>query len=158
MTHEIAGVLTVENAEPRGVADLFGVTPQDPVAGGVECPSMHPRGVAFEEATDSVQHLACSLVGEGEQQDLTGRDPILDEPAGAVDQGPGLTGAGAGEYQHGSAGVHDRRILLFIEIAGVVHPTTAGEIRPVRRADAITHGRATWPRVQRSKLSLRSRP
>ncbi len=158
VAHEIAGVLTVENAEPRGVADLLGVAPQDPVAGGVECPAVHPRGVAFEEAPDPVQHLARGLVGEGEEQDLTRWYPVFDEAAGAVDQGPGLAGAGAGEHEHGSAGVHDRRVLLFIEIVGVVHPTTVGEVRPVRRADAITHGRATWPRVERSKLSLRSRP
>ena len=159
VTHEIAGVLAVENAESRGVADLFGVAPQDPVAGRVEGAAVDPRGVALEQLPDPIEHLAGRLVGEGQQQDLPGRDAVLDEPAGAVDQGPGLAGAGAGEHQHGSAGVHDRRVLLLVEIVRRSRPGV-GRCSSVRSAGrmSIAHGRATWPRVERSKASLRSRP
>ncbi len=94
------------------------------MAGRVEGPAVDPRGVALEQLTDPIEHLAGRLVGEGQQQDLPGRDPVFDEPAGAVDQGPGLAGAGAGEHEHGPARVHDRRVLLFIEIVGVVDPAT----------------------------------
>ncbi len=112
MAHEVAGVLTVEDAEPRGVAHLLCVASEDPVAGRVEGAAVDPAGVAIEQATDPIEHLPGRLVGEGQQEDLPGWDAVFDEPAGAVDQGAGLAGPGAGEDQHGAARVHDRGVVV----------------------------------------------
>ena len=158
MAHEVAGILAVEDAETRSVADLLGVAPENAMPRRVEGAAVDPAGFAAEEPAHPVEHLASRLIGEGQQQNLSGWDAILDEPAGAVDQGSGLAGSGAGEDQHGSAGMHDRGMLLLVEIVVVVDPTAAAEPPWIRRADAVAHGRARWPRMERSKARLRSRP
>ncbi len=145
--HQLGRVFAVEDRKPRTVAEEFGVSAQDPVACGVKGAAGHPHRSVFHQLFDPAQHLPRGLVGEGEEENSARRDAVLDQPAGSIDQGPGLAGAGAGEGEHRPAGVHDDRQLLLVEFLLVAHAiSTCG----VRTAQIAAHGREAGPKTERS--------
>src|SRR2546422_1177317 len=64
---------------------------------------------------DPVEHLARCLLGEGQQQDLFRRRPLLPQPPVALDQHPRLSRTRAGHDQQRSRSVLDRGPLRLGE-------------------------------------------
>ena len=52
------------------------------------------------QLADPLLHFARGLVGEGDAEDVAGRDAALDQVRDAKGDDPGLAGAGAGQNQH----------------------------------------------------------
>ncbi len=93
-------VRLVVDREGAGVTELLGIGTQHPRAGGVEGGHPHRPHRAADQGADPLAHLAGSLVGECNREDLAwagraGRQQVGD----AVGEHPGLARAGAGKDQ-----------------------------------------------------------
>jgi hypothetical protein len=77
----------------------------------------HLLGHGADERLNARLHLVGRLVGEGDGQDLEGRDPLfLDEPRDAVRQHARLARPGTGHDQERTAGVGHRLPLDRVEV------------------------------------------
>ena len=74
-----------------------------------------------EEFVDAFLHFAGGLVGEGDGEDVAGRDPLGDEMGNAERDDAGLAGAGAGEDQHRAVQRFNGLALLGIERIQIQH-------------------------------------
>ena len=108
VAREAVGVGLVVDRELLRVAELVGVPPQDPHAGGVERGHPHLLGDRADEGADPVLHLVGGLVGEGDGEDLEGADALVADQVGdAVREHAGLAGAGAGDDEQRPVDVGD---------------------------------------------------
>ena len=64
---------------------------------------------------DPVKHLAGGLLSEGQEQNPFGRHALLAKPPVALDQHPGLSGAGPGDDEQGPLRMGDGRPLGVAE-------------------------------------------
>ena len=113
-------VVAVEDGERAGEAEVFGVAAEDAAAEGGEGAGPEGGGVVRGEVADALGHLAGSLVGEGEEQDLAGIDGVVEQPGDAVGERAGFPGAGAGDDQRAAGRRGDGGGLLGVERGGVV--------------------------------------
>ena len=140
---EALGVGLVVDGERRRVAQPGGVAPQDAHAGGVERGHPHLLGDGPDQRPHPVLHLVGGLVGEGDGQDLEGRDALLlDEPADPRREHPGLARAGPGDDQQGPAGVGDGLPLDGIQVV-----EEGGTLRhgPIQGTGRVRHPRVPRP-------------
>ena len=71
---------------------------------------------AAEEPAEALLHLVGRLIGEGDGEDVEGREAaLLDQVSGAVGEDAGLAAAGAGEYEKGAVAVEDGLLLAVVE-------------------------------------------
>jgi len=102
---------------------------QETVAQAVERAHPHATGVDRQLRREAGQHLARSLVGEGDrQQPGRAASPRLDQPGDARGEDAGLAGARAGEDQRVLVGQGDGGELFGIEVVEEGHGAAAGEI------------------------------
>ena len=106
----------IEDKEALGIAEGVYVLLQDGDAKAVE--GVYVAGVVVAgEGVDALAHLAGGLVGEGDAQDAGGRYAKLrDEVGEAPGQGPGLTGARAGDDADGTLGGGHCRELRGVKV------------------------------------------
>ena len=80
-------VVLVVDREAAREAEVAGVAPQDPHAGRVEGRDPDALRLGAEQLLDALAHLAGGLVGEGDGEDLLGRDAAgADQVRDAVHQ------------------------------------------------------------------------
>ena len=91
------------------------VAAQDAHAHGVEGGDPHPLGGGPNEVGDALAHLRRSLIGEGDREDLPGRNTGGQKPGDAAGQHAGLTGSCARDDEQRAAGVLHGFLLLRVE-------------------------------------------
>ena len=133
------GVGLVVDGERRLVAEAAGVAPQDADARGVKRRDPHALGDRADEGGHPAAHLVRRLVGEGDGQNLEGRDvPLGDQPGDPVGEHPGLARPGAGDDEQRAALMGDGLRLHRVQTGeqwrrggGGAHPIQG--IRRLRR-------------------------
>jgi hypothetical protein len=98
--HHVLGVGSVQDGERRLQADGGAEAAQQAAGGGVEGAPLHPVAAGVQQQPGALAHLLGGAAGEGEQQDRVRRHALGHQVGGAVDEGAGLAGAGAGHHQH----------------------------------------------------------
>ena len=100
---------------------MVDITPQDASAGGVERGDER-RVAAAEQLLDTLGHLACRLVGEGDRHDVPGaHPPLADQVGDAVGDDPGLARAGSGQDEERSLAVQHGRFLGRVQVGEEAH-------------------------------------
>ena len=153
--HHFFGVFIVENRKIRAIADRLGVVAEQAIADRVERAAPDATGIDGDELLDAAQHLAGSLVGEGQQQDVLRIDAILDEPRHAVGEGARLAAAGAGDDQQRSLAGHHHFELLGVELLVVPDPVRFlrfGGLLERVAADFLHSAQCPVPSAQRTLL------
>ena len=109
-------VVLVVDHEVGGEPGRRGVAPQHAHAEAVERGDPAPERAPLSRASGARLHLARRLVGEGDGQDLLGRDALVEHEVGdAVGDDAGLAAARPGEDQDRPVGGEDGLPLLRIE-------------------------------------------
>jgi hypothetical protein len=103
--------------EPGRLVLLVEQPQAEAVEGGDE--DVDPGGA--RDGGDPLAHLPRRLVGEGDREDLVRVDALLEQPADAVDDDPGLPGAGAGEDEERPLGGGHRLALGRVEGGQIDH-------------------------------------
>jgi hypothetical protein len=70
-----------------------------------------PHSLAGAKPFDATSHLVGGLVGEGESENLSPRDPYLEEIGDAMGHNPGFAAAGAGQDEEWPFNVENRLAL-----------------------------------------------
>ena len=112
---DLVGLVVDREAGPE--PDAVGLGPQDAGAGGVERHHPHAAAAGAEQAVDALQHLLRGPVGEGDREDLPGRDAVIaHEVRDPVGEHARLAGAGARDDQHGALDGLDCSALLGVQL------------------------------------------
>ena len=144
--HEALGVGGVVDGEVGGDAEATCFAAQDAHACGVEGHHPHRAGGGSDQRRDALLHLASSLVGEGDGQDLGRTYTLLpDEVRDALRQHPGLAGSRTRDDEQRTAAMSHGLLLRRIEIR---HP-------PIVRRDADRGGSHGGGRPQHSRGDAR---
>ena len=110
-------VSLVVDRKGAGVAKLFGISTENPDAGGMECGHPHFFCDRAYECRYSILHFLCCFVGEGDGEYLEWVDVVvLDEVGYAVCEDTGFSGSSAGDYQHWAMSVDDSVALCGVEV------------------------------------------
>src|SRR6185437_10639081 len=99
--HQVFGVALVHDREVAGQARLGAELPEQPMAGGVEGPALHPARRRADEALGAGEHLVRGAAGEGEEENALGRDAATYKVGDTIDEGARLPRAGAGDDEEG---------------------------------------------------------
>ncbi len=124
--------------------DELSIRPKDTDTQGVEGGQPHPLGDRADQIGDTFAHLRGGLVGEGDRQNLPGRDTVGEQPRHPSGEHTGLAGTGAGDDEQrgtvvdhgGTLGrVQPGKQLLFTGCQPVATPGAQGRRsgRPLRR-------------------------
>ncbi len=139
---QVFGVLPVQEGEVTAVTDPLGVPPQHPQAHRVKGPAPQTAQVAAQQLAHPPHHLARGLVGEGQQQQALGGDPLLQQPRHPVHQRAGLARARPGQDQRRPRRRGHRLQLLGVEFRRVVNLVVD------RRAERLHHVLARHTLIQ----------
>ena len=91
--------------------------PQQPVAQSMKGANPHAARINRQHGRHACDHLACSLVGEGDRQNAKGADlPRLDQPRHPRGQDPGLATTGACQHKGMAGWKGDGFALWFVEL------------------------------------------
>jgi hypothetical protein len=136
--HHGEGVVLVVDGEARLTPDEVRRGAQHARADRVEGTDPHAAERLAEQALDAVAHLAGGLVGEGDGEDLGGRDAVVaDEARDARGEDARLAGARAGEDEDRALVVQHGLALRGIEaVERLVERRCAGKME--RHAGSIT--------------------
>jgi len=136
LPHELAGedppVGAGQDPESRWHSDRAAVGAQPSQSDGVKRP--HRRGDGIDLGLDALPHLRRGPLGEGHDQDRSGRHATADQPAETFHDDRRLAGARARDHADGAAPDGRRRALL--EAQASVH--WAGVEWPIRTRIALT--------------------
>ena len=116
--HEVLGVALVHDGEIAREAGGGPELAQQPVAYRVEGAAVHAGSRRPHEALGAREHFRCGAAGEGEEEDAFGGHSPIDEGGHAVNQRPGLAGAGTGDDQEWGVAECDRARLVRVERGG----------------------------------------
>ena len=109
-------VALVEDHEVVGHADGLAIDAEDAGADRMESAGPDARRHLADEVGDARLHLVGGLVGEGDREDVLGRDAGLADHVGdAVGERAGLATAGAGEDENGAFGRRGGHALLRVK-------------------------------------------
>ena len=132
------GIGLVVDREARLVTEALCIATQDADARRMECRHPHLLGNGPDQRRHARLHLVGGLVGEGDGEDLEGRDALLlDEPRDAVREHARLARSGARDDEKGTPGMSHCLTLDGVQVleqwAGNRHPTS-----PYKRVVVVT--------------------
>ena len=105
---------------------------EDAVADRVEGAAPDAVGIRTEQFGDPAGHFPRGFVGESEEEDFPGLDPVLEQPGHTVDEGARLAAARPGNDEGAAArGGHGGELLL-VQLGRVVDAGAGG-----RRDEAV---------------------
>jgi hypothetical protein len=81
---------------------------------------MHALAVAADQSLGAREHLLRGASRKGQQEYFLCRDATLDQMRDAIDEGAGLPGSSAGDYQERTVRVCCRGCLLGIQFCGEI--------------------------------------
>ena len=94
---------------------MFGLCAQDAHACRVERADPHLVGDGSDESSHALSHLPCSLVGEGDRQDVHRVYARIDEVGDALGEHAGLARTSTGNDEERPARMEDGVALVWIE-------------------------------------------
>ena len=97
-------------------ATCGGVFADDAKAETVEGRNVHIADGVAGELADAGEHFAGGFVGEGEGEDVGGRDAAVEHVGNTVGDGAGFAGAGAGKHEDGAVDGFNGAPLRRVEI------------------------------------------
>ena len=124
--YEALGVIGIVDGKVRGKAQQLALDAQDTAKNAVE--RAHPElGCLFGThlAADTLLHLARSLVGKGEGQDVPWQIAMLQQVGNLVGEHTRLSAAGTGNDQRGSVTADDGLLLCGIQFREIYHRKTS---------------------------------
>ena len=116
-------VVVVIDGEGVDVANPLRLGTQNAGEDGVEGAHPDVAGLAAYQLHDTLLHLGCRLVGEGEGKDVKGVDPQVDEMGYAIGQRARLATARAGNNHHRPFGAGGSLALRFIQLGKYIFGT-----------------------------------
>ena len=116
----VGGIGGVEDGEVVREADAGGIPPQEAGTEGVERAALHTAAPSVEQGRGAGEHLAGGAARERQQHDLLRGRPRLDEVGHAIDERACLAGARPRDDEHRPAGRRRRRVLLRVQLPGIV--------------------------------------
>ncbi len=118
---QILRVIAVENCEIFFIAGLIGVQAQNPRADGMKRATPKRAQFVAEQIADAPHHFAGGLVGEREQQNAVGGNPLLQQICDAIRERARLARTRAGDDERRAGRRGDGGQLLRIEFARIVN-------------------------------------
>src|SRR5262245_7687505 len=114
------GIVAIHNSEVALVPEQVRMPAQNAVAYGMKGAAPEGRQILSEEVRYAAHHFLGGFVGEREQEDPVGWNPLLQQVSHAIRQRAGLARTRTGNHQSRTRRRGDRGVLLLVQFASVI--------------------------------------
>ncbi len=117
---QIFGIAAIHNRKARFDPEDSPMAPQQHVGDRVKGTATDSLATRSDQSADSLQHLLRRLPSEGQQQNVRGIHPGIDQIGDAMHERPRFAASGTGNDQRRAIGRRHGRILLRVQLLGII--------------------------------------